>query len=430
MSLRIIKLTAENIKRLQAIEITPPEHLVQITGANAQGKSSTLDAIAMVLTGSKAVPDRPIREGAEKGSIVVDIGDYTVTRTFTDPHDATKTTLKVTPKPGVARNATPQAILNDITGKLAFDPLAFAAMKPEEQFTTLAGLVDLGIDLKKWKLDRKATFDERTSANREIKRLEVQLTDKTPPPEGLPESEINLLAITQELEVANSQIRENDTKRRFEFTARKEYERLQDVVTNLEDQLLKAKANLSQQKADWDAFAADIATLEDPDTTAINQRIQVASQTNQAIREAANYRRLKADLEMVQMTADGFTADLDRMDSDRTAALQKATFPVPGLSLGDDLVTYNDLPFSQASDSEKLRVSMAVAMALNPTLRVILIRNASLLDRANLAIIEQLAIDNDFQVWAECVDESGEVGIVIEDGKVAWDNYNEPTPEN
>jgi Mor family transcriptional regulator len=35
-----------------------------------------------------------------------------------------------------------------------------------------------------------------------------------------------------------------------------------------------------------------------------------------------------------------------------------------------------------------------------------------------MAIIEKMAKDNDYQVWCELVDESGGVGIYIEDGEV------------
>ena len=40
--MKIIKLTAENVKRLKAIEITPEGNLVVIGGLNDQGKTSTL----------------------------------------------------------------------------------------------------------------------------------------------------------------------------------------------------------------------------------------------------------------------------------------------------------------------------------------------------------------------------------------------------
>ncbi len=39
-----------------------------------------------------------------------------------------------------------------------------------------------------------------------------------------------------------------------------------------------------------------------------------------------------------------------------------------------------------------------------------------------MAILEKMASDKDFQFWVEKVDESGVVGVVIEDGQVKSDN--------
>lgn len=82
--MKIIELKAENIKKLKAVEIKPSENLVKITGKNAQGKSSVLDAIFYAIGGKKAIPSKPIRDGETKGSIELDLGDYKVTRTFTE----------------------------------------------------------------------------------------------------------------------------------------------------------------------------------------------------------------------------------------------------------------------------------------------------------------------------------------------------------
>lgn len=49
--MKIVSLTAENVKKLTVVEITPAGNLVQITGKNGQGKSSVLDAIWWALAG-------------------------------------------------------------------------------------------------------------------------------------------------------------------------------------------------------------------------------------------------------------------------------------------------------------------------------------------------------------------------------------------
>ena len=57
-------------------------------------------------------------------------------------------------------------------------------------------------------------------------------------------------------------------------------------------------------------------------------------------------------------------------------------------------------------------------MAMNPKLRVIIIVDGSLLDSENFKVIENMANDNDFQVWIEKVDDTGKIGIYIEDGEI------------
>ena len=82
--MKIIRLTAENVKRLRAVEITPDGTLQVVTGRNAQGKSSVLDAIWLALGGGTAARDtpRPVRDGEERASVTLDLGDLTVTRTW------------------------------------------------------------------------------------------------------------------------------------------------------------------------------------------------------------------------------------------------------------------------------------------------------------------------------------------------------------
>ena len=103
----------------------------------------------------------------------------------------------------------------------------------------------------------------------------------------------------------------------------------------------------------------------------------------------------------------------------RAAAITAAQMPIEGISFGEGEVLFNGLPFVQSSSAQQLRVSVAIAMAANPKLRVLRIKDGSLLDESNLALIAEMAERDDYQVWIERVDASGKVGIVMEDGAVA-----------
>jgi recombinational DNA repair ATPase RecF len=51
MSSKIIRLTVQNLLRIQAAEVTPDGALVIVAGRNDQGKSSLLNCIGIALSG-------------------------------------------------------------------------------------------------------------------------------------------------------------------------------------------------------------------------------------------------------------------------------------------------------------------------------------------------------------------------------------------
>jgi hypothetical protein len=90
---------------------------------------------------------------------------------------------------------------------------------------------------------------------------------------------------------------------------------------------------------------------------------------------------------------------------------------------------YRGFPFEQASSAEQLRVSAAIGMALNPELKVMLIRDGSLLDAESLRLLSELAERADHQIWIERVSTGEEVSVVIEDGLVAGRGEQPPAPQ-
>ena len=88
------------------------------------------------------------------------------------------------------------------------------------------------------------------------------------------------------------------------------------------------------------------------------------------------------------------------------------------------------VPFNQASDAQQLQVSVAMAMAASPTLRLIRIRDGSLLDDDSMKLLAKMADAKGYQIWIERVDSSGKVGFVIEDGSLKGANKKaKPKPK-
>ena len=94
-------------------------------------------------------------------------------------------------------------------------------------------------------------------------------------------------------------------------------------------------------------------------------------------------------------------------------------FGVEGLGFDEEGVTFNGLPFEQASHAERVRVSTAIGLALNPNLRVLLIRDAEKLDAVGMRLIAELAEEQDAQLWLERAGHSDPGGVVFDDGEIA-----------
>jgi hypothetical protein len=130
-------------------------------------------------------------------------------------------------------------------------------------------------------------------------------------------------------------------------------------------------------------------------------------------REVHRHTAEKYEQESAQLTQ-----NIEARNKAKAEAIAAANMPVPGLGFGDGVVLLAGVPFEQASDAERLRASVAIAMAANPKLRVIRIRDGSLLDEDAMKLLAEMADKHDMQVWIERVDSSGAVGFVLEDGHV------------
>jgi hypothetical protein len=113
------------------------------------------------------------------------------------------------------------------------------------------------------------------------------------------------------------------------------------------------------------------------------------------------------------------TAHLQELDHRRATLLSDCPMPVPGIGFEADGVTLNDLPLDQASAAEQLKLGLAVACAMNPHLRVMLIRNGSLLDDDAMTMVAKMAEEHGAQIWIERVGNDGKCTVVIEDGEIA-----------
>lgn len=401
--MKIIELTASNVKRLKAVDITPDGTLQVIGGKNAQGKSSVLDAIWLALGGGKASKETPlpIRDGEEKASVRLDLGDLIITRSWTQKG----TTLKVE-NPDGATFKSPQGMLDDLVGRLSFDPLAFTRLSPKEQREALLGLVDVGIDLDKHAAERQSIYDQRAEVGRQGKAIGDVVVDNSLPTEETSAGEI--IEQIQAAQAANLRIEKAESalaniKSDIEANKR-EIERLQQLVRIDEADAKELAETLNKsERVDESSLRESLASVEESNA---------AIRANNAAREQAERKAELAE----QWKA--LSHQIDALDAEKAEALKAAKFPVKGLGFDEQGVTYKGVPLSQASSAEQIRVSLAMGMALNPKLRVLMIKDGSLLDEDSMSAIREQVAAGDFQLWIERVGNADQGAVIIEDGQV------------
>lgn len=473
--LRIVQFTAQNVKRLKLVSITPKGAVVPITGRNGQGKTSVLDAIWWALGGKDNITAVPIRKGAESGSITLDLGQFVVERTFTSkkkcpacrgtgkPFDI-KPALDNRTFPDCAdcagsgwiaengselsvrapsavegqkgpKYSSPQAMLDALVGSLSFDPLEFVRMDPKAQFAVLREACKPEVDFDKLAADNKADFDARALLNKAAKTAR-SLADQIEVVEGLPAELVDVEAIGRELRTAyeaNSQLQiATATRYREGEKLDEREEKLTGERTRLEE--MRAAADRLEQMiaTSADVIAKERQLLNDLpplgnllDVKEIEARSDEGKRTNVRIARRDQRTTAIADAEAHEKASKDLTKQMELREESKVKAIQACAMPVEGLTFGEGCVEFNGLPFDQTSDAERLRVSIGIAMATNPKLRVIRIRDGSLLDEDSMKVVAEMAKSGGYQFWMERVDASGKVGIVLEDGEVVADNQVE-----
>jgi predicted ATP-dependent endonuclease of OLD family len=398
---------AQNFKKLKAVSIKPDRSLFKISGRNEQGKSSVLDIIAAAIGGKDAFPPVPVRLGEEQAEISVDFGALKITRTITNKQGGgVNHTLTLEFADG-KRPKEKQHVLDELRGSpIADDPLAFSRMKPKDRFDLVKGLVDF--DFADMAKKRKDLFEERTAVGRDLARAKAAVQNI----DIAPDTPRTLLDVTALAQLQSEAMRHNtevaDRKRRREQSAAR-VEEIQDQID-----MLTAEMNELNQKL---AKAEKLPPMKD--VAAIELKIANADKHNSEARKAIEKDAAIVNRDNLDEEYENLTQAISDQDDARDVAIKKAKLPVDNLSFGDDDIMVDGLPFDAASTARKMRVATALLMSLKPQLRVLLVREGSLLDDEARAALEADAEANNFVVLMETVGEDVSAGgVIIEDGMV------------
>lgn len=425
---KVESLEVENFKRIEFVSIQPAGHSIIIKGNNGAGKSSLTDGLVAMLAGKRFFPDRPIRDGETHAHVEAKIGNFIIRRDWNLKNGEVKEKTSLRYDDG-RPISSPQTFLDRMFGgtKFAnFDPSEFIR---DEKSQRAVLLKMIGIDnlLEEIKKDYALIFSKRQDINRKIRDQKGVIQEIHIPGDDIPTKLLSAGDLSKEITEATKTNSENAKKRNMLDNKRTEFDTIKNTIDNLLRNLAVLRENQSNLAGDIEELEAQTEGLKDVDTNEMLGDLELIEQQNEAITQANGKRTIRKTAEdkgeEMQKESDGYTKELESLLYKKTNALKKAKFPVAGLSVDDDNILFNGMPITQESDSKRLQIAMQIAIAKIPKdgIRIIRMKDASMLDKNAMNEVDRIAAEHDVQVFLERVGIGGSDGYVIENGLLVSD---------
>lgn len=404
---KINELLIENVKRVKAVQFEPSaDGLTIIGGRNGQGKTSVLDAIAWALGGNNYKPSVPERDGAlVPPNLHIELSNGLIVE-----RKGKNSTLKVTDPEG---NKSGQQLLNEFVSTLALDLPKFINGSDKDKADSLLKILGIGDVLAQLDTKENQLYAQRTEVGR-IADRKKKAADEMPMYPNVPKEPVNATELIKQQQEILARNGENEQKR--QNAAR--YERML-----AEAQIAFDEAKAALQKAEQDCLTArkSAEDLHDESTAELEKNLAEIEALNIKIRANSTKEAAEVEANNLQQEYDGLTEQIESVREERNKLLDSAELPLPGLSVKDGKLIYNNMPWDGMSGSDQLKVATAIVRKLNPQCGFVLMDKLEQMDLETLQEFGAWLKQEGLQVIATRVSTGDECSIIIEDGMVKGD---------
>jgi predicted ATP-dependent endonuclease of OLD family len=430
--IKVLSLVVENFKNIEKTEVDFAGRSATIIGKNGAGKSSLIQAICSPID-SNYIPAKPVKKGEERGSIELTIGGslhgeeetYTLGLHFSEKHK--KGRITVTNGEGEKVNGGKQFI-SDIVGNIGFDIQEFIKLgvtsngsisKPgtQEQIEILKKLMPKDVLKQMHDLDKefKDVYEARADVNRDILHAKSRL-------EGHDFSQDELERYNEVVDTEGIVSKMTNIEKELE-----RYNKVFSTVDSLLDSIPLKQERLALLEEKVEALHAEITADIDkldkgevwltnktkPSIEAMNIELSNANMHNNKVKEVKSLQDSQIAIRLLQESSEANTERLDKIKREKKQIFTSSPLPVKGLTFDEEGIYFKGLPFveGQHPSSTIISIGAKIGMALNPNLRMLVIKDGSLLDKKTLKWLVSQCEKENYQLFVEMVADNEEVEI-------------------
>ena len=161
-----------------------------------------------------------------------------------------------------------------------------------------------------------------------------------------------------------------------------------------------------------------VEELRDESTAELEENLRQIDDKNAKIRSNAQKEAAEAEAEALNKEYGVLSDALAEIRKNRNELLDSVDLPLPGLTVKEGRLLYNNVHWDSMSGSDQLKVATAIVRKLNPECGFVLMDKLEQMDSDTLQEFAAWLEKENLQVIATRVSTGDECSIIIEDGMV------------
>lgn len=379
--MQIQSVEIQNFKSIKNEAVALNGNNVYLVAPNGKGKTSFIDACF------GAMPEQPLREGAQRGAVKINVGEYIIEFKFSARSQKPK--MNIFDQSGNPQKQ-PATLFKSLFGITDFNIDTFINKPMSKQIEFIKDLT--GIDWTDVDSRFKELYDDRRFKARELKEIEGEIAGRIYDPNIQP---VDVSGLTDKLNKATER---NTNVQRVQMGVDAKHNELHELrkrIDQLTDEVTKGET--------WLVKHPHI------DTTEIQNELNTAAEHNASISENTRVGELRDKAGTIAEDLDNIQNEMDDINETKRRELEDTPLPVAGMEMFDDKLMLDGLPFNDNQINTARRIIAGLELQFQMMEEMKIARfDGSLLDAANLKAVEQWADERGIQLFVELVDRNGE----------------------